>query len=558
MRSYGILLHLSLKNALAAIRSGVVSKKTGKVNVAYAVLTALGVLGLVGLAVALAIGESYLFKVLARMGQPLLLPTLVMLVCMLCTLMFSAFHTLSRLYFSKDMAWLSSLPITSRTVMASRLTEVCLGEMGINLLLMLPSLVLLGLHQGGDIGYWFRAAVTLMTSVALPVAVTSLLSALLARTTGLVRHKEAIVMVGSVLLLVIVLGVELSIMPKIPEDADVMFFVTILLSRSGLIDTLTSALPPLRWAVHGLAGDWAAFGAYTLVSWGCLGGVVMLMGRSYLTDCVRQSEQSTRRRSRRMEPRTWRQQGQMRSLLQRECAEILRTPTYAFNSLGGLIFMPIMMISMMVGLASTDTLDMVLAELPALLSMVPGSDMMLLCVVVMSVGCWINPAIATAVTREGKHHDLYRMMPVAPMTQLNAKMLMGMAINAMVALVTGLLCAVLLGYYALWLLPAFLLAVPVNYACCAISLTIDAIHPNYDWMNETQAIKQSMNVMWSMLVVLIILLLPCGAWFGVFVWQPYQPLLRLAAVLAVIALEALLGYVLLGKVGLKSYAASEG
>ncbi|MGN1019831.1 MAG: hypothetical protein ACI4O7_05615 [Aristaeellaceae bacterium] len=558
MRSYGILLRLSLKNTLASLRTGVTSRKTGRISIGFVLLAILGVVGVLGLAIALAVFESYLFKVLVRMGQPLLLPTLVMMLCMLFTLVFSAFHSLSRLYFSRDTAWLASLPVTSRTVMSARLTEVCLGEMGINLLLMLPSLVLLGMHLGGGVSYWLRAAVTLMLSVALPVAVTSLLSALLSRVTGIVRHKEALIMAGSILLMLAVLSVELSVLPRIPEDAGVMFFVTILLSRTGLVDTITSALPPLRWAVNGLAGDWAGFGLFVLVSVASLGAVVALMGGRYLNDCIRQSEQAARRRSRRIERTADKQRSQLISLYRRECAEVLRTPTYAFNSLGSVIFMPLMLVVMLVSISSTDALDVVMQEFRGLLALVPGTDLLLAGVLLMSIGAWINPAVSTAVTREGKHHDLYRMMPVAPATQLNAKLLMGMSINQLSALVTGGICAVLLGRYGLWLLPGFVLALPMNYACCALSLTIDAIHPNYDWINETQAIKQSMNVMWSMLVVLILLLLPCAAWGGVWYLLPDQPLARLAAALAVMAAEAGLGYVLLGRLGAGCYAASEG
>ena len=558
MRSYGILLRLSLKNTLASFRTGVTSRKTGKISIGYVLLAILGGAGLLGLAIALAVFENYLFKALVRMGQPLLLPTLVMMLCMLCTLVFSAFHALAKLYFSRDTAWLASLPVTSRTVMSARLTEVCLGEMGINLMLMLPSLVLMGLHLGGGVDYWFRAVVTLMLSVALPVAVTTLLSALLTRFTGIARHKEVLIMVGSIVLMLVVLSVELSVLPRIPENAGVMFFVTILLSRTGLVDTITSAMPPLRWAVNGLAGDWAGFGLFVLVSVGSLGAVVTLMGGHYLNDCIRQSEQAARRRSHRAERTAERQHSQLVSLYRRECMEVLRTPTYAFNSLGSVIFMPLMMIVMLVSISSTDTLSVVMQEVRGLLGMIPGTDLLLLGTLLMSIGCWINPAVSTAVTREGKHHDLYRMMPVTPATQLNAKLLMGMSINQLAALVTGGICSVLLGRYTLWLLPGFLLTLAMNYACCALSLTIDAIHPNYDWINETQAIKQSMNVMWSMLAMLILLLLPCAAWGGVWYLAPGQPLLRLAAVLAVLAAEASLGYLLLKRIGVRSYAVSEG
>ena len=55
MRSYGILLRLSLKNTLASFRTGVTSRKTGKISIGYVLLAILGCAGLLGLAVALAV-----------------------------------------------------------------------------------------------------------------------------------------------------------------------------------------------------------------------------------------------------------------------------------------------------------------------------------------------------------------------------------------------------------------------------------------------------------------------------------------------------------------------
>ena len=54
MRSYGILLRLSLKNTLASFRTGVTSRKTGKISIGFVLLAIIGCAGLLGLAVALA------------------------------------------------------------------------------------------------------------------------------------------------------------------------------------------------------------------------------------------------------------------------------------------------------------------------------------------------------------------------------------------------------------------------------------------------------------------------------------------------------------------------
>lgn len=558
MKSYLMLMKLAAVNLWASMRSGVTSKKTGKVSVLYIVLSVIGCIGLAALAGVLIFGEHLLFQLLADLGQPMLLPAAVLLICMAFTLLMGLFHALSRLYFSKDSAWMASLPVTSRTVMLARLTEVYLGELVLNVVLLLPVLIMLGVHQQGGVDYYIRAVATVLLSAALPVAVITLLASLLTRITGLVRHREAVLMAGSLLLLAIVLVLEFSILPTIPDDADAMFFVRLILSSSGLVDLLTSALPPIRWAMHGLSGDWAAFGLYALASVGSMAAVVWLMGGRYLDVCIRQFEQAAQRTVRKAVSRDWRGRSQLKALYLREWAEVLRTPAYALNSLESIILMPLMAVFMGAGMASTVPLEEVLPQLRGFIGMIPGAELMLLSAGIMAIGCFINPAISTAISREGRHHDLYRMMPVEPTTQLRAKLLMGMTINQLAALTTGVLLAVLLGEHALWLIPAFLLTVLVNYATCCVSLTIDAAHPRYDWQNETQAIKQSMNVMWGMLTSTILIALPVGVWLlSMFVLEAGMTV-RVAGVLATVAVEAVLSFVLMRRVAVKQYAASEG
>jgi len=58
-----------------------------------------------------------------------------------------------------------------------------------------------------------------------------------------------------VLMLVVVLGLEWSILPKIPEDADAAFFAQMLTGVQPMLRAFIHAFPPVAWAVDGIAGD---------------------------------------------------------------------------------------------------------------------------------------------------------------------------------------------------------------------------------------------------------------------------------------------------------------
>lgn len=559
MSSYAALLRLAILNTLASMRTAI-SRKDGKVSPAAVILLALGILSIAAVAGFLVYGEITLYGILARMGQPLLLPAMALLLSMAVTLFMGAFHTLTRLYFSRDSAWLSSLPVTSRTVMSARLTEVYLSETLINLVILAPLFIMQGIHMGGGVLFGLRAVITLLLSAALPVAVTVVLASVLVRFGALSRHKELVMTCGSVLLLAAVLGLEFAIMPKISEDAGAMFFVQLLLNQNGLVNTLTSAIPPIRWAVEGLAGSWSSFLLFTGVSLLAIGGVVGLLGGKYLTVCTSQSEQAAKRKRRRLGADDWKAASPTMALFRREWSELLRTPAYAINALSSVIVVPLMLAMMTVSIISAAeiTFTEMLATIQGFLVSIPAMDLMLLLAAILAFCCWMNPAVATAVTREGRHHDLYRMMPVTPRALLKAKLLTGLSVNGLAILIVAVIAAVLLGSLAWLLIPAILLAMLMNYATCALSLALDALHPNYHWITETQAIKQSMNVLIGMAISIVLLALPIVAWVLLMVNTGLGSLAKAAVAAAVLLLEcAVAGWLLRGPAE-KCYAASEG
>lgn len=556
MKGLTPLLRISLINTWSSLKENMINPKRGKLSILYAVLIALAFIGVGTVAGFVIFGEVMLYQLLERMGQPLLLPAVVLMLCMILTLVMSFMQTFSRLYLSKDAAWLASLPLTSRQVMSARLVEVYLWELLTNLVLLAPALVMLGLHLK-DWSYWIRAAAVFVCFAGLPVAVTTLLSSLLAKVSRLTRNKELMVTLGSLLMVSLVLGLEFTILPHIPEDAGAMFFVSLIINQSGLINLVTSSFPPLKWAVDGLAGNWVSCGLFVGASIGALALVVVLMGGRYLHDCISHMEQSASRKAYKGENAGRGNQSQLMALFQREWREILRSPTYAMNSLMSIVFVPLMTAFMVLGMSTEIPVEEIVAYVQRFLHMISEADLILLSAAIMGFGCMINPAVSTAVSREGKHHDLYRMMPLEPGVAMKAKLMMGMSINAMASATAAIMCAVVFGAQAFWVLPGFALASMLNFAVSAVSLAADAINPNYTWSNETQVIKQSMSVMWGMLAGMLFLLLPVGAWALVRFKIEAGAWTSMAAVAGVLVVEVVVGWLMLFRMGTARYAASE-
>lgn len=555
MSAYLTLLRLSLRNHLAGFRLGSWRKTNGKLDLSrlvtmVIVIAALGVL--IGFVVWL---EIMLFDALVSFGQPMLLPAMSLFVAMVSTLILGLFPTLSALYFNRDAAWMAFLPVPSTAVMAAKWTEVYLGDTVINLGIIGPAALLYGLHIHADALYYLRAVAVVLASPLLPLVIITLVVTLLTRVTGLARHREACMMIGSLLAVALVWGIEFTLLPSI-EDNGALYIVQILLSKNGLVNALLNSVPPVLWAVRGMQGDWLRLMMFLLVSAAATAACLILVGPGYLNICLNQTEHASKRRTVKVKDRDWRARSPLGALFAREWNELTKTPTYAMNAFSSAIIFPIMVLAMYLGMrADGEVMTVVLAEMRGALQDFSRLDLTLILTACLAFPCFVNMAASSSVSREGRRVIISRMIPVSARTQLNAKFLTGLAVNLISMGSAAIVIAVILRDFAIWLIPAAVLALAVSYATTAISLTADALHPRLHWVNETQAMKQNFNGVIAMLFCMLLMGLDVAIPF--FLLEA-TPIARMAAVVAALAAECLLGLLLKRFVAEKRYAALEG
>ncbi|MBE5804647.1 MAG: hypothetical protein E7316_09070 [Clostridiales bacterium] len=554
MRDYRLILGLTLRNRLAALRAGSWRKDNGRIDVGRIAASVVVILALVLLAGVIIFAEVKLFGVLKIFNQAALLPALALLLSLLSTLLLSFFHVLSGLYFSRDTVWMAYLPVRSRSVMAAKMTEIWMGEELFSGAILLPVFILYGIHLQAGALYYVRMALIVLLAPVLPLCIVAFLTTLLSRVTSLVRNKEALSVVLSIVLLGGILALESTLLPRIPDDADTMFFVRLLLDNEGILNLLTGAFPPVEWGIHGLQGNWGEFALYI----GCCAGAVALMlfllGGGYLNVCLKQQEQGTRKRRLRTGDATWRQRSPLMALFRKEWLAVIKSPTVAFNCLPGIFMFPLMIVMAGAGIASSMDIHVLLGELRTLVAGMNALDLALIVGAAVGFSSFINPAASTAVSREGSRLEISRMIPVSARTQMTAKLMIGMLIDLMAVAVAAAIFIALLPGQLLAILLGSLLALLLCYASSALNLTLDAVRPNLTWTNEVQVVKQGANVAFGMLMGLALFILPV---IPPFLLLGAAPAVRFAAAVAVLALEAAFGLVMFRLVAEKRFAVLE-
>lgn len=232
---------------------------------------------------------------------------------------------------------------------------------------------------------------------------------------------------------------------------------------------------------------------------------------------------------------------------------MITVPTYATNCLTGAIMFPVMLVAMILGMQKEIGDSNVIGMLGGLL------NAPLYLAIATGFLCFTGTmglAAPSAVSREGKRHALRLTYPVSGGMQLAAKLLMGVSYNLLSAVISAVVLWVLFPQYWAQTLIALVISQVFSALWCMVGLLLDVYHPKLNWKTETEAVKQSVNGMLSMLVGLALV----GLYAGIAVLFGMNGLsLNLAVALSTVLMAlgcALLGLWLRGK-GARTYCLRE-
>ena len=456
--------------------------------------------------------EILIYNTGAEYGQRELLIAVLFLGCTFVTLMYSFFYIISILFFAKDTSFLAAMPISSRAVMASKICIVAAGEVGLTLLIGAPILVRYGVEMGAGVGYYLRALIGTIFVPLAPIALSTLLACLLIRVSALWKRRESMTIVMSFAFMIAMIAFQMNMNLRSSEGEMSAIVMNFLFNKGSLTDVVLNAYPPLRWLVTGITDSglaaWGSLALFAAVSAGVIALVVFAFGGSYMRLALKQQESIRRENAVRHKLGRDHVRSPFWALYRQEMREVITVPVYATNCLTGVVLFPVMIVFMMVGfkdrIPGGDFVGMLLSNVPAgyMTAILSGA---------LSLTTVMGMAVSTAVSREGKQHDMRKTFPVSGFTHLSAKLWMGVTYNAVATLTSAIALWVLLPM--LWLQTLVGLAVSQLFSLlvCLMGLLYDTYHAKLEWKTETEAVKQNMNSLLSMLMGIVALAALVGA-----------------------------------------------
>lgn len=414
------------------------------------------------------------------------------------TLVMAFFFIMSSLYLGRDAAFLASMPIKPRTLLSAKLAQIWVSETLIDAVILLPACILYGTRVGVGFDFYIRMIIVWLLVAILPICIAGLLSAFLIRISVLWKRRELIMTVGGFALFIAYMILMMNVGSITGDSADGgEMLKEFFMNNSSRISGMTKMFPPAGWAAEGLLGDWGQLGLFVAVSIAGAALLIGVLGIFYRKLSLLQSEAPSVQGKKGIQKGSIREGNAFLANVKREILQILRVPSYAINILP-IVFMPVLIIVMLgMSVGRNSGGEGGLGQLMGTLS-----PALVMCIMAVAIAYMsgMNPALSTAVTREGKGHDFIKALPVSARTLIHAKIAVGYGLEALGVVVAGIAMMFLVPGHALEVVLAIILCLVYCFGCSCLALSRDVKKPRLDWVTEQEAVKQNFGVLISMLV----------------------------------------------------------
>ena len=457
--------------------------------------------------------EKKALDLMMPMGMGDVIVSLSVILATGATLIMAFFFVMSSLYMGRDAAYIAALPVKSRTVLSAKLAQVWVSETAIDAVIILPACIQYGIRAGMPADFYLRMVIVWLTAAILPVAIISLVSALVIRISALWKHREIIATVGGIAFFIGYMFLMMNVGQITGDAADGGEMISqLILSNTARIQSMTGLFPPAAWAAEGILGNWAKLGLFVLVSIAAIALVIWILGYPYrkLSLLVTETPASSAKGG--IRKGAIREGNAYLANVKREFKQILRVPSYMMNIIP-ICFMPLLFVIMMTVIVGSKIGDEG-ESLQAIFSTLNPALVMGILAAMMAYVGGMNPALSTAVTREGKGHDFLIGLPVSGHTLIKAKFTVGCGLSLLGMLAATIALVIVFPAARLEALLAFVLCALYVYAAACIALAHDIKHPKLNWTTEQEAVKQNCGVLISMLISwAILILLAVGTYF---------------------------------------------
>lgn len=422
----------------------------------------------------------------AKMGAAHILPVFMLTVSSLITMVLTFFKVNGLLFSFKDHDMVMSLPVSSITVILSRLSTICIMSFLICLIAEAPSAVIYGYYMDAAPSVYLMQGLGMFLAPLVPITVACAAGAIIMAASARFRYKNIIALTLSMILLLTVVLLSVSMNEETPQ---------MLIDVGVAIDRFISQVYPLAYLYRKavVESDWGSFGLFVLVSIGFAALFVSLLEKYYHkinTALFAHTVRSGYRID------TTIVKSPFKALYYKELRRLISCTVYALNTCFGILLVVVLAV-------------LSLFSDPVQVSQLLGfgdviGDYVLCFPFVIALFVGISSTTSSSISLEGKSRWLMCSVPVIPDTVYKAKIAVNLTVLLPSVIISSILFSVALQMNLQQML--FMLILPAVYSVfiSVLGLFFNIKYPKYDWTSEYHAVKNSFSVLCTVTIGILL------------------------------------------------------
>ncbi|MDD4212621.1 MAG: hypothetical protein PHY42_04415 [Bacilli bacterium] len=446
----------------------------------------------------------------------------------------------SYLFESKDYDMLMTLPVPTRTIVASKITQLSILNYFMLLYFAIPSVVLYGIYTSPSIFFYLGALGVYLLFPFLIMTICSAISYGINLLLGRMKRKNVVQVIFMIVFFVLIMVGSMSLSSSMSaiEGDD----VEAIIQMATNIQTVMKYLYyPSVFMVEGLLGSITHYLLYVVISVLPFIGFIYAVGKGFTKAQSRAKMTYTNQNFVLKEEKAT---SPVMAVFKKEVKLLFSNANVFMNT----AIAPIMSTFMLVFYIITQK------ELFTELGSIMNSDMMIavLIALVTFMGTIITTT-ASSISLEGKQFWIVKVAPIEPMAIFKAKILVNFVLTVPTMLINAIVVAIVFKPGFVNLVFFIILPLLVNLLMGALGLMINLCFPKLDWDNPLKAVKQGMSVVLTMFISMILMVI-LGVFF-VFISPFLGAQLTFLALIVLLGLALLGMYYLLKSAGVKRYHA---
>lgn len=394
---------------------------------------------------------------------------------------------LSHFFFAGDLKYLAALPIPAEYIVFAKLSTLYCYLLIINSLVLAPVLVLTGAYYKLTALFLLPVLIVWLLAPLIPLSFSAIVALGLVRLVAPRGKKNLLSLIFGFGLLFLLLGVQLFITG---ENSSVIEYWTITMGRF---------FPPARWLARMIMGSVWEFIYFVLLNLMLIAGLWKLTPKLYRSALLC-ADHGVGHKGK----ITYRQRGKAAQLLRRNLLILLRQPVFMMNTLLSLAVPCLLLLIAII----TGDLALDLLVLPE-----NRHRLVLLFVGVTSAPALLVNLSATAITREGPAFWETKVLPVGVWDNLCSRMWTTLLVNLFASVLIGAAVHKLVRIEMAILLSGSFFVFMLTRVLATIDLLINLYRPYLNWTNPAAAIKNNLNVLFSLALRPLLLVLPVSLFF---------------------------------------------